>query len=139
MKILPLSFFRVLCIIIDISSFANNREGRCSGMADKMIYLQPEGMVFDALLDLMEMQKGIEVMNEPLNGKLHFVTSLYGTAWDIHFSVMGLDRNRCAVTAEVTSRENEEFSEIMSQREYALLDSMLLIGTVQEKSRFGCV
>ena len=108
-------------------------------MADKMIYLQPEEMIFDALLDLMEIQKGIEVLNDPLNGKLCFVTSLYGVDWEIKCSVMSIDRTRCAVTVEVTSEDDDGFSEIMAQREYALLDSMLIIGATQDKNLYECV
>ena len=107
-------------------------------MADATVYLQPGAMVFEALLDLMELQKGDEVESDPSGGKHHFETTLYGVVWGIRFTIMEIDRTRCAVSVEVASKDGngdtEGFAEIMALREYALLDSMLLIGTPYEIS-----
>ena len=108
---------------------------------DKVIYLQPGKMIFDALLDLMELQKGAEKLNDPLCGALSFVTLMYGIAWEIRFKITEIDRTRCAVTIEVLPEERNEvtqgYIDTMTRREQALLDSMLLIGTQQEIERLS--
>ena len=102
------------------------------------IYLQPGTMVFDTLLDLMELQKGIETLNEHIDGKLYYETTLYGITWEIKFKITEIDRSRCAVNITVESLDDNEdtdvYAEIMIRREYALLDSLLLIGTPNDVS-----
>ena len=108
-------------------------------MADAVVYLQPSAMVFEALLDLMELQKGDEVESDPAGGKHYFETTLYGIVWEIRYTITEIDRTRCAVRIEVASKDGngdtEGYAEIMALREYALLDSMLLIGTPYEFSK----
>ena len=105
-------------------------------MMDRIIYLQSAKMVFDALLDLMELQKGVEDQNDPVTGILHFVVTLYGIEWEIKFAITEIDRNRCSVTVGVESKEGNGdligYGNIMARRELALLDSILLIGTPHE-------
>ena len=107
-------------------------------MMEKKLYLQPGRLVFDALLDIMELQKGVETLNDPIGGKLHFVTYLYGEDWEIRFSITDIDRARCAVNIEIAAKDRngdmDGYSEIMARREFALLDSILLIGTSHEIS-----
>ena len=95
-------------------------------------------MVFDALLDLMELQKGTEVNNDPERGMLSFISSLYGVEWKIEFTIIEIDRTRCAVAVVVApvieDGETVGYAEIMARRECALLDSLLLIGTPHEIS-----
>lgn len=102
------------------------------------VYLQPKEMVYNALLDLMELQKGKEIASNSSLGELHFKIEMYGFKWALRFAVLGMDYNRCGVTLnleedEFGGDEDEElwYLEDMVRREYALLDSMLLIGTAE--------
>ena len=103
-------------------------------MEGRRIYLQPKDMVFGAMLDLMELQKGEEMQNDPISGKLHFRITMYGETWVLRFYVMMIDMTRCVVTLEIEDEgeDTDAFGEThigdMIRREYAILDSMLLIG-----------
>ena len=98
------------------------------------VYLQPKDMVFDTMLDLMELQRGEEILSDPIRGELHFRIVMYGQTWGIRFSVVMIDMTRCAVKIEIEETDesiddsNEKSSEDMVRREYALLDSMLISG-----------
>lgn len=107
------------------------------------VYLQPKEMVYNALLDLMELQKGEEIASNSSLGELHFKIEMYGFKWALRFTVLGMDWNRCGVTLNVKENnadgedageetgEGTAYLESMIRREYALLDSMLLIGTAE--------
>ena len=111
-------------------------------MWEEKVYLQPVEMVYSALLDLMELQKGKEILNDPLSGKLHFKITMYGFVMELRFTLLEMDWNRCGVTLEIPvddSHGNDEGDDLRYlqdtiRREFALLDSMLLIGTPFEVS-----
>jgi len=101
------------------------------------IYLQPMEMLYNAMLDLMELQNGKEIVNDPVSGKLDFSIIMYGFIWELRFTVQNVDYNRCGVSLEI--EEAEDFSdcengylENMILREYALLDTMLMFGAPPE-------
>jgi len=108
-------------------------------LASKRAYLQPKEMICNALADVMELQKGEELLSDPIFGKLHFRIEMYGSKWEFRFSVLEIDWNRCGVTLDVEVYEDEgdgdddvealRYVNNMIRREYALLDAMLLIGT----------
>ena len=109
-------------------------------MERKKVYLQPMQMVFDAILEMMELQKGNEIKNDPSYGKIDFKISLYGVIWEFRFTALELDGNRCSVSLKIVETGNavedadgdERCLDNMIRREYALLDSLLLIGTPLE-------
>ena len=105
---------------------------------DRIIYLQPGEMVFETLVDLMKLQKGIELFCDRPGGMLHFAVSLYDVTWEMRFTITDIDNTRCAVVVDVVpgtaNDEIEGYAEIMARREYALLDALLLIGTPHEVS-----
>ena len=95
-------------------------------------------MVFAALCDLMEMQKGKERVNDYSNGELHFDVWLFGVYWKLRFKVEWLDEGRCCVKLSIKESgkydddEKEELKETLERMitsEFALLDSVLLAGT----------
>jgi len=101
------------------------------------VYLQPMEMVYNAMLDMMELQNGTEVLGDPLSGKLYYRVVLYGFMWEFRFTVLSMDNNRCGVTLEIKETENARddergYLENMLFREYALLDAMLLLGAPPE-------
>ena len=101
-------------------------------MKCKRVYLQPMKMVYNAILDMMELQKGEELINDFSFGKLHFTITMYGFTWELRFTVFDLDFNRCCVNLEIEEFENDEeqgYLRTMIHHEYVLLDSMILFGT----------
>ena len=106
-------------------------------MEDRKLYLQPKEMVYHTLLDLTELQKGEIAFSDPLYGKLQFRMTMYGFLWRLRFTVLGMDWNRCAVSMEIAegaagdedAGEEKRRLKDMISREWALLDSLLLIGT----------
>ena len=98
------------------------------------IYLQPMEMVYNAVLDLMELQNGKQIINDPVSGKLSYMIKMYGFTWELRFALLGMEHNRCGVNLEITEAENvgdneQGYGESMIRREYALLDAMLLFGS----------
>ena len=107
-------------------------------MAYRKVYLQPDKMVYNALLDIMELQKGVENINDYMHGKLHFTITMYGYAWAVMFAINKIGYSRCAVTLEIAGadeaykEEDNQFRNDMMRREFALLDAMLLMGEPNE-------
>lgn len=105
-------------------------------MENKRVYIQPMKMVFNALLDLMELQKGEEVFNDPAGGVLHYTATMYSFTWTIRFIVLEIELKRCVVRLEVDEAgdygDGREYLDGFIRREYAILDAMLLIGTPLE-------
>jgi len=94
-------------------------------------------MVYNAMLDLMELQNGREIINDPAYGKLYYRIMMYGFAWELRFTAQDMDNNRCGVNLEIEEAENlsdneHGYLENMIIREYALLDAMLLLGAPPE-------
>ena len=89
------------------------------------IYLQPEGLVFGTIADLAEMQKGKVTLSDSRQGKFSYSVNLYGTEREYCFSVTNIEKKRCAVKLEISEQEPD--NDIMIQRQFALLDSMLTI------------
>ena len=106
-------------------------------MERKKVYLQPMQMVFDAILEMMALQNGKEIRNDPSYGKIDFKIFLYSVIWEFRFTALDMDGSRCCVNLEITetgnATEDMDFDERcldnMIRREYALLDALLLIGT----------
>jgi len=108
------------------------------------IYLQPMEMVYNAMLDLMELQNGNEIESDPLDGKLCFTVMLYGFTLEIKFTALSAYNNRCGVyleireiteitkTTESGGGESQNNWESLIEREYSLLDAMLLFGAPPE-------
>ena len=92
------------------------------------IYLQPEGMVFGTIVDMINMQGATVTTSDSEKGKVCYSISLYGFLREYRFSIDNLENNRCAVRLEIDDKElDEPDKEIMIQRQFALLDSMLTI------------
>jgi hypothetical protein len=49
-------------------------------MQGKRMFLQSGDMVYNAILDMMELQKGAEIFNDGAN-TLHFRVSIYGSEY----------------------------------------------------------
>ena len=93
-------------------------------------------MVFAALCDMMEMQKGKERVNNYSRGELHFDIWLFGVYWKLRFKVEWLDEGRCCVKLSIRESgkydddEKDELKETLERMitsEFSLLDNMLLI------------
>ena len=89
-------------------------------------------MVIDTLLDMAELQKGKVVYGDTPNGIIHFRVSMYGFRWEYQFTIADIGKNRSTVQIEVTGEERGRNRMLL--REFALLDSMLLVGAKIEIS-----
>jgi len=94
-------------------------------------------MVYNAMLDLMELQNGTEILSDPVSGKLCYKIMMYGFMWEFRFTAQIMENNRCGVDLEIVEAENYSdgergYLENMALREYALLDKMLLLGAPPE-------
>jgi len=89
------------------------------------VYLQPMGMVLSAVNDLVELQKGRLTLSDTPHGRIHFLVSMYGFKWELQFTVTDIGNNRSSVKIEVDGELRDK--ERMIHREYALLDSILLV------------
>ena len=100
-------------------------------------YLQPQGMIFNAMLGLMELQNGKERVSDPMHGELYFDVVLFGICWKLGLHVTGMDNDRCCAKLTVSESgkaeddESRDVLESMIQNEFALLDHVLLAGTPQ--------
>ena len=90
----------------------------------KKIYLQPKGTVLDAISDLAELQKGKVSLYDIPNGKIHYCVKLYHNKWECRFNVTDMGKSRCLVELELDRDDNK--TECMINREYAILDAMLI-------------
>ena len=104
-------------------------------MEGKRFYLQPEGMIFDAALGVMELQKGKERANDPLHGELYFDVVLFGIFWKLGFKVRRIDNDRSCVIFSIkdsVKKDDDDCRDVLESmitNEFALLDSVLLAGT----------
>ena len=95
-------------------------------MEGSKIYLQPCATVLSAVSDLAELQKGQFTFSDTHRGQIHFAIEMYAFRWELRFAVIDIGKNRSKVTieagGELRARRN------LIRREFALLDSILLIG-----------
>jgi len=91
------------------------------------IYLQPDGMVFGTISDLAEMQGATVAYSDSRQGKICYSVNLYGITLEYRFSITGIEKKRCIVRLEIIGPELGQGKEIMLRRQFALLDSMLVI------------
>ena len=102
--------------------------GHMSNPVGAKIYLQPEGMVFETIADLAEMQGAKMTLSKINKGKISFIVNLYGAKREYRFSITNIERKRCHVRLEIDDLElDKPGKEIMIRRQFALLDSMLVI------------
>jgi hypothetical protein len=104
-------------------------------MEGTKIYLQPMGTVLNTINDIVELQNGKLTFSDTPNGRIHFLVRMYASRWEYQFAVTDIGQNRCQVQIEIDEAFNEKEREIL--REFALLDSMLLIGAKLEISEKG--
>ena len=106
-------------------------------MEGKRIYLQPTMLVFNALLNLMELQNGKKRISDQMRGELYYNIMLFGVNWKLRFNVTGIEFDRCCVKLSVSEsgrKGDEDFRDIvesMIRNEFALLDNVLLVGSPQ--------
>jgi len=104
----------------------------------KKIYLQPSGIVYKGMLDLMDAQNGKEIFSDYTQRTLYFNVIMFDMVWVLQFTAMSVESNRCEVTLGVKPENDALGEELRSladsvlRREYAMLDAMLLIGTPLE-------
>ena len=102
------------------------------------IYLQPAGMVLGTINDLIEMQGAAVMLSDSKQGKIYYSVSLYGFMREYRFSVDNIEKMRCVVRLEIDDMElDEPDKEVMIQRQFALLDSMLVINAERVVERQG--
>lgn len=99
-------------------------------MEAQKIYLQPIEMVLAAINDLVELQNGKLTFSDTPHGKIHFLIRMYVSIWELKFTVADIGKNRSNVQLEVCGEPHD--SQEMIEREFALLDSMLVIGAKTE-------
>ena len=107
----------------------------------KKIYLLSGESVYDAIGDLVELQKGEVLTDDWPGSKRHSRISMYRTTWELRFHVIAIDRNRCGVTLEIeeadwtwddeAAEDQRVYLEDMIRRQFALLDSLLLMEPIQ--------
>ena len=88
------------------------------------IYLQPKITLLNAINDIIELQKGKISHSDTPNGKIYFFVRMYHQKWELWFTVTDIGINRSQVRLEIEGGTKN--SECLIQREFALLDSMLL-------------
>ena len=101
-------------------------------MEGKKIYLQPFGTALQVINDMAELQKGKLIFSDSPNGIIHFAITMYGNKWELKFEVTDIGKNRCNVKIEI--EEETKNSESLIERQFALLDSMLIIDAKMELS-----
>ena len=104
----------------------------------RKIYLQPGGIVFNGICDLLDAQNGKEILRDSRANTLHFTVRMFERTWALRVTAAAIDESRCEVALEVANEEREmrELAGYVLRRELALLDAMLLIGTPLEV-RYG--
>ncbi len=106
--------------------FGSNDERWCMDLLGKRIYLQPMGMVLDTINDIVELQNGKLTYSDTLHGKINFRVKMYAFKWEFSFTVTDIGKNRSQVQIEIDGDTQSKEKQIL--REFALLDSMLIIG-----------
>ena len=117
-------------------------------MIGKKIYLQPGGVVYWGLRDLMDAQNGSERFADEAGRALHYSVRMFETAWSLRFQIRPVEQNRCEASLEVAAERSADgaaestddaaeeelaaLADFVLRREYAMLDAMLLIGTPLE-------
>ncbi|MCL2300279.1 MAG: hypothetical protein FWC27_09075 [Firmicutes bacterium] len=95
-------------------------------MTGRKIYLQPRGMLIQAICDLAELQRGKYTFSDSPNGIIHFLVKMYYNRWEFKFTVKDIGQNRSGVELALEGQTKSVGGII--NREFALLDSMLTIG-----------
>ena len=99
-------------------------------MQGNKIYLQPFGTALHVINDMVELQKGKIIFSDSPHGIIHFMVEMYGNKWEFRFTVTDIGKNRCNVKIGI---ENEaRNSEELIERQFALLDSMLIVDAKME-------
>jgi hypothetical protein len=93
-------------------------------MKGSKVYLQPVGMVINAILDIQEPQRGKTVFTDTSRGIIRFSVRMYASKWEFRFAVADIGKNRCRVELEAEGNLREKKRQVM--REFFLLDSMLV-------------
>jgi hypothetical protein len=88
------------------------------------------GMVINTILDVMELQKGKSVFSDTSQGKISFLVHMYASKCEFRFTVTDIGKNRCRVHLEADG--DTRFNKRNAAREFALLDSMLVLGAEME-------
>ena len=58
-------------------------------------------VIFSAICEMMELQKGEEIKKDLAYGVLNFIIALYGSTWAFHFTALEMDYNRCGINLEI--------------------------------------
>ena len=82
---------------------------------------------------MIELQKGKLVFSDSPNGIIHFVIAMYGNRWELRFTVTDIGKNRCNV--KIGIEKDEQNREVLIERQFALMDSMLIIDAKMELSK----
>jgi len=93
-------------------------------------YLQPTGMMFNAIYDIQELQRGKTTISDESNGKYGFTVTMYGKKVEYRFTVSDMGQNRCRVQLEADGDTLKKKRHIL--RELALLDMILISDTEVE-------
>lgn len=88
------------------------------------IYLQPPGMILNAINDLVELQRAKLTFADIPRGKIHFQVEMYGFQWEYRFTVEDADANRSLVTLEIVGETTKKVDR--AKKQFSLLDSMLI-------------
>jgi len=92
------------------------------------IYLLPESMVYEAITDIARMQGAKTTISDSKQGKISFLADLYGETREYCFSITNIEKKRCNVKLEIVDSEiDKPGKKVMIKRQFALLDSMLII------------
>ena len=102
-------------------------------MVGNKVYFQPSGTVLAVISDIVELQKGKFTFSDTPHGKIHFFIKMYGNKWELQFTATEIEKNNCNVKIEIV--HGAFGSNDLIQREFALLDSMLLLKSPAELSK----
>jgi len=84
-------------------------------------------MLLQAICDLAELQKGKYTFSDSSNGIIHFLVRMYHDKWEFKFAVKDLGNSCSGIELTLEGRANH--AQGIIRREFALLDSMLTVGT----------
>jgi hypothetical protein len=87
------------------------------------IYYNTVQVMFSAIHDLVELQKGDVTFADVSCGMIHFRVEMYGFVWEYRFTVEDAGGNRSRVSMEIAGEATKKDDRI--RRQFALLDSMI--------------
>ena len=109
-------------------------------MTGKKVFLLPDKVITRVIRELMELQKGEEILNNPGSESLNYRVTMFGFAFELRFTVIPFDYKRCRVILDVeeinsSDEDDPQFWVDMIHSEFAVMDALLRIGSSHNVTR----